>query len=438
VYVEGSDAKDGESEAIAALSAATCEERGACQTVAEARDPSPLLPIERVPAERAGRLRLAKPPSQPAADQAYATHDSPFVQELLRRPLPTTQDGVEEAAWLLFLSGRSEEADLLRRVKGRAALQRLMGGTAPSATGTIGEAIAAERSRALVTETQAVIDRIVASYPSGGANASAVADANTPTHGRISATLRITNGLEVPVTNIVFLAGLPAGPTHSARTVGLTCRPQPPIAPHAVVETSCDGGSTMDDIALAVEALRTRARLPVHSVDTPGLAILAAQPIVISQGGQAVRDTAMAQMASLSCEQKGTCQQIARAQQRKWNEERGPLTVAWLTAAAAVASALVATRRRRGDRETVIGGIVSVALIAFSLLIDGTAAMGLKNDLVALLGAVVVMYGALPFVLALAGISLTLTSGRKTALRLFAVTFALLSSALAAWSVWIA
>jgi hypothetical protein len=430
VYVENGNDGDGESEAFAALAGATCEERAACLPIAQAP--------EQARQQRASGMQSA--PQQPAADQMLATRDSPFVHELLGRPFPTTPDGLEEAIRLLHFSGNIEEADVLRRVQGRAALHRLVGDAPPHPTGTIGKVISAERqgSQPLVTATQAVIDRIVAGYPPGGANASVVADANTPTHGRISATLRITNGLEVPVTNITFLAGLPAGPTHSARMIGLRCRPQPPIAPHAVVDAVCEGGSTMDDIALGVEALRTRARLPVHSVDTPGLQILNAQPIVSSRENPALDQALMGRLASLSCQQKGTCQQMARAQQRKWNEERGPVTVGWLTAAAAVASALVATRRRRGDREAVPGAILSVALVAFSLFIAGTAAMLLKNDLLAVLGMVGLYYGALPFLVALATVGGTLASGRTTALRLFAVTFALLSSALAGWAVLIA
>jgi hypothetical protein len=415
VYLEDGSAGDSESEAFAALAGATCEERAACLSVADEGEHAPQ--------------------QQPAADQMLAMPDSPFVHELLGRPFPTTQYRVEEAIRLLLFSGNTSEADVLRRVQGRAALPRLVGDTPPRLTGTIGEVISAERntSQPLVTATQAVIDRIVAGYPPGGANASAVTDANVPTHGRLSATLRVTNGLEVPVTNILFLAGLPAGPTHSARMTGLRCRPQSPIAPHAVVDIVCDGGNTMDDIALAVEALRTRARLPVHSVDAPGLQILAAQPIVSSREDKGLDQAVMARLASLTCEQKGMCKEIARAQRRKWKEERGPAMVAWLTAAVALASALVATRRRRGDREAVPGAILSVALVAFSCFIAGTAALLLKNDTAGMLGLVGVYYGALPFLVALVTVGATVAFGRRTALRLFAVTFALLSSALAAW-----
>ena len=370
----------------------------------------------------------------PAPEKMRAMRDSPFMRQLLREPMPTDPVAAMEPIRLLLLSGNGTEAELLQRARGRIAVAQLTGEVSPPAV-TIGEAIERENTdpAALVEVGRRAMARVLVGFPPGPPNVSVTPE--SATHSRVTVTLRATNGLRAPVTELVALAG-PNDYSRGLEALGLHCKPlgaPTGIAPGESADLACEGGRATEQLEAPVQALKARAPLGMHTVDTPVVVILNGQVIARSVDDRAGDLAAMARLAALPCEQKGSCATIATESRRSWREQNGPQAlVAWAAGAFALA-ALLAVIWRPAVRETLPGAIGGIALTLFSLFGLATAWAGLVGGNAgygALVGYVVLYYGALPFLAVFVALGSSLFTYGRTRLRVFAVAFSALSAAL--------
>jgi hypothetical protein len=374
-----------------------------------------------------------------AYEHARVMPGSPLMKSLLRRPFPTTKAAHDEISSLLLQGGNIPEDEFLGQAEARAALHKVAGESIPPPA-TIGDAIDAERAtrHGLMEAAQEVMERVVADYPPGPIDTKSERISESPAEWKVSATLRVTNGLEAPVSEAIFMVG-PGDRTRQSEWAAVTCRPNPPLAPHATIDMRCEGGPR------AFEVLQARNPAHTHTVITPIVWIIGGHPSAHYEadaaesavGKPAARDelaesarAARAKLAAVPCAEKGSCGEIARAERDEWKKKSLPGVVNLASVAALVLSLLAATRRRATDREAWLGAIVSIALVACSCWILVTAMAATAESYVVLLGLYGVFLGAVPFLIGLAGIVATLQSGRRTPLRLFAVSFSALSSAL--------
>jgi hypothetical protein len=377
-------------------------------------------------------------------DHSRVLPGSPLMEELLRRPFPTTKAGYREITSLLLQSGNAPLVELLDHAEARVALRRATGEMV-ALPATVGDALDAERNpgRRVSEDAREVSARVAAAYPPGGAQAAVEPMRDVATHSRLVATLRVTNGLEAPVSEATFMAG-PDDPARQAEWTALTCRPEPPIQPHTSKDVRCEGGGATEQLGPALDALKARGRLRTHTILTPIVWVLgdhvsaqyAADATPQAGTNAPVRDertesnrAASTKLAAVPCSEKGSCAEIAREDHNEWKKEHLGTVVNELSIGALFLSALAATMRRPGDREAWPGAVISFGLIACSLWILATAMAAVTNSYLGLLGLAGVAFGAIPFLIALAGVGATLRQ-RRTPLRIFAVCFAAMSSAL--------
>lgn len=411
--------------ARAQLASARCEDKGTCDRAASAA----VTATGSRSASSAVPATAASAP-QPAPDQTRATLDSAFIREVLGWPMPSA---ATEALRLLHYSGNQSEVELLRRAQGRAAVSQLMGET-PRAPATVADAIALETAAvpALAEIARKAASRVVVTYPPGPVQVSVTPE--PPHHSRLAVVLRATNGLPAPVKEIVVMAGsndLSRGPD----ALGLRCRPlgTGTLAPGASADLACEGGRATAQIDAAVQALSAREPLPVHTVVTPTVSLLDGHVAVRAAEDPDGDRAAMARLAALPCEQKGSCALVAAEQRRSWKKQHASTLLAGSAAGVFLLAWVIAWRTRPKARENVPGTVGAVAVLLFSVYALAVAWLALVPGgygYIAMVGFIGVYYGAVPFLLVLAALAASLLAGSGTRLRVFAVAFGALSSVL--------
>ena len=380
----------------------------------------------------------APPRAEPPPEATQAAKDSAFIQRLLREPFGGSHDQAELAVTLLRMSGASrDEAERLERAEQRRLLARVTG--EPYARPrTVGEAIVLEAGGEKI-DGKPALARVTIDFaaPAAARAIGVPAGAKDVGHGvwtedrgqisKVHVALTIRNALALPVREAGFQFGRQADGKY---LVSLSCEIRPSIGPGQAATVPCMGMDRAERIGPALQALAAHAPAGPFTADwvrtTEASVLFGHVDREISGDGPGRRARQM--LVAASCEDKGTCAVIAKAESDRrradWHERRGGIVVTFGAVLALVLGIVAALRvRQPGPGGWAVSTLAVVATLYAGLALAATyIAVRPHAGYEALLAFVVIYFGAIPFLVVLAIVVASLRDN-ATRPRAFAAAF---------------
>ncbi len=376
-----------------------------------------------------GLLHAAEP------EHLQVSRDSAFIQRLLQGPITTNPQDTRIAALILFRTGNDKDAAALTQFEKRRLLARFLGEQFEF-SGTVGQAIEAESA---AEPLEKGVSRALASVTIEYASPDSIPPGTTAeselSGNDIQMPMAIRHSLQVPASTVGIQIENPDGGRSQPYYLFLTCKPVDAqvFAPGVSQPAVCAGRAERKGGDLAIKALLERqipAPLPAYSFMTREADLYDNFLRVNDERGFAAASAAATRMlASARCEDLGNCEEVAKARTAaRWQAAR-PGVLAALTIATFLLAAFAGIRTPARTSTGWFVNSLSILVIAASILaivimFDATAPdLGLEG----FVHFAVLFYGLVPHLVAVGVIAASLSGGRATRLRMFAVTLGLLT-----------
>jgi hypothetical protein len=379
----------------------------------------------------------APPRDAPPPEQLRAEKGSRFIENLMRERFSANHARTELLVAVLYSSGtHSDEARKLENAEQRRLLARLTGDSYEQPA-TIGDAIAREGSERI--DGKPALERVTIDFAAlataGTAGMPPGAQEAAPGVWTTSRNQLVTAYVAVSIHNGLALAvretGLQYGRQDGGRSlVDLYCPLARPIEPGMSATALCHGTDRTDRIDAIVHALSSRtpsgpfAAGWVYTAEVDDLSGRVEKEI----RGDGPQRGAHAMLAGASCEDKGSCAVIAKAdadrRKAEWRDRRGLLVVEFGMVAALVLGIVAAMRVREPGAGGWFVSTLAVAVVLYAIFTAAATYIAVMPHAgyAALPAVLLVIFGGVPYLIALAVVGISLLSN-ATSLRAFATAF---------------
>ncbi len=380
----------------------------------------------------------APPSAEPPPEALHAEKDSAFIQRLLREPFGGTHDQAELQAAVLRSSGTAgDEAQRLQLAEQRRLLAKLTGDPYQRPR-TVGEAIALEEKDGKVDGLPA-LERVSIGFAAPaaartlgippGATQAGPAVWTVPHHQlpHVYVAVTIHNGLAVPLREAGFQFGRTADGKY---LVSLSCELHRLVEPGKDDVALCSGFDRAERIDPAVAALVARTPPGPFRAGwvrtTDGNDLFGRVGKEISGDGPSKRARAL--LTAATCGDKASCAVIAKAQSDRraaeWRDKRGRVALGFGMVAAVVLGIVAALRVREPGPGGWFVSTLAVGVVLYALLAAAATYVAVMPHAgyAALPAAALVIFGGLPYLVALGTVGAALNSN-ATRLRAFAAAF---------------
>jgi hypothetical protein len=379
----------------------------------------------------------APPRDAPPPEQLRAEKGSRFIEHLMREPFSANHARTELVIAVLHYSGTQEdEARRLRNAEQRRLLARLTG--APyEQPATIGEAIAREGDERI--DGKPALERVVIDFAAPAASRppdlptaaqEAASGVWTESRGQLVTAyivVSIHNGLALPLRETGLQYGRNA---NGSALVDLYCPLARQIEPGTTATALCHGTDRTERIEAIVHALSGHepagpfAAGWVYTMEVDDLSGRVGKEM----RGDAHMRGAQAMLAAASCEDKGSCAVIAKAaddrRRVESRERRGLLVVDIGMVAALLLGVLAAMRVKQPGAGGWFVSTLAVAVVLYAIVTAAATYIAVMPHAgyAAIPAVLLVLFGGVPYLIALAVVGATLFSN-PTRLRAFATAF---------------
>ena len=379
----------------------------------------------------------APPRDAPPPEQLRAEKGSRFIENLMRERFSANHARTELLVAVLYSSGtHSDEARKLENAEQRRLLARLTGDSYEQPA-TIGDAIAREGSERI--DGKPALERVTIDFAAlataGTAGMPPGAQEAAPGVWTTSRNQLVTAYVAMSIHNGLALSVRETGLEYGRKGEGfspatLFCPLMRPIDPGASATALCHATDRAERMDAVVQALSTHAPAGPFAagwVYTPEVDDLSGRVEKEIRGDGPARG-AHAMLAGASCEDKGSCTAIAKAdadrRRAESRDRRGMLVVEFGMVAALVLGIIAAMRVMQPGAGGWFVSTLALGVVAYAILTAAATYIAVMPHAgyAAVPAVLLVLFGGVPFLIALTVVGISLTSN-ATRLRAFATAF---------------
>jgi hypothetical protein len=363
---------------------------------------------------------------------SQVSRDSVFIQRLLQQPITPRREDTHIAALVLYRTGNVKDGEALDEFEKRRLLAKFLGEPFES-SGSLAQVIEAERTAEPIKQVVArALRSVIVSYASPNNPAPRV----TPDSFEIPMLVRHT--LHASAITVGVQIGTSDQRKPEPYYLFLTCRPTDakvfdPDASHSALCRASDSREGTELGARALLERRIPAPLPVYSFMSREADLYGDYFRINDEArSAAMLAAASGKVAAAPCEDLGNCEQRAKGRAAaRWAAARPGVLIAATIAGfllAGFAASRVPPRTSTGWFANALSVLVIfVSLLALVVMFPVTApGLGLEG----ILYAGFFVFGLVPHLVCVGIIGASMAGEGATRLRVFALTFGLITPAL--------